>query len=282
MIIPFRPKRKLKDRIRERLVKFSDRVRISSHKMPTRRFAAYFLRQKAGKLRRHAKYLIEDGYFGLKKISTHLEVFLFSAILAITVFMAVTAGTDNAITTLIAVILLVLTVVIYAQLKVQRRMIRQYLPTIDVVRIRKCQLYSDRVRVVNLYGVKDRLSDIGKIRNIEIAYDIVNESYSPISVEGVALTIKLRNGRRIALPSSVSIVDAEPKKTSGGTVSFRLQKELIFESIEWLEMEIRGNCRKKVRIRPHLYVNIMVRGKVPEFIKEPFAKFRRRPEIAEM
>jgi hypothetical protein len=282
MINPFRPKRTLKDRIRERLVKFSDSLIISSHKIPTRRFAAYFLRQKAGKFRRRAKYLIEDGYFVLKKISTHLEVFLFSAILAITVFLLLTAEADNYISTLIAVILLVLTVVIYAQMKVQRRMIRQYLPAIDVVRIRKCQLYSDRIRVVNLYGIKEKLEDIGNIRNVEIAYDIVNESYSPISVEGVALTIRLRNGRRIALPISVSIVDAEPKKTSGGDVSFRLKREMAFDSIDWLEMEIKGNCRKRVRIRPHLYVNIMVRGKVPEFIKEPFAKFRRRPEIAEM
>ncbi len=282
MINPFKPKRTLKEQIKYELVRLFDGLNLRAKRVPSRRVAVYCLRQKSGKFLRHARYFFEDSYFQIRRLSVHTEGFLFSAILAISVFMFLTYEASSAINTLIAILLLVLIAVIYSQLKMQRRMMRQYVPTISMVRIRKCRLFSDRIRVLNLYGVKEKLADIGRIRNIEIAYDIINDSYSPVSVEGVSLTVRLRKGKRISLPTSVSIVDAEPKKTSGTDVTFRLRNPVDFDSIEWLELELKGNCKKKVRIRPHLYVNIMLREKVPKFIKEPFAKFRKRPEIAEM
>jgi hypothetical protein len=282
MINPFKSKRTLKDQIKYELVKSFDGLKLRAHRVPSRKLALYCLRQKSGKFLRRVRYLMEDACFQMRRLSVHTEGFLFGGILAISVFMLFTYEAANAINTLIAILLLVLIVVIYAQLKVQGRMMRQYVPTINLVRIRKCRLFSDRVRVVNLYAVKDKLAEIGKIQNVEIAYDIVNDSYSPVSIEGALLSIKLRKGKRVSLPTSVSIVDAEPKKTSGTEVSFRLKRPVSFESIEWLELELKGNCRKRVRIRPHLYVNIMLREKVPKFIKEPFAKFRKRPEIADM
>ncbi len=282
MLIPFRPKRQLKDRIKHAFVRFSDSVRIHAHGLPSRKLVLYFVSHKCGKFLRHSRYLAEDAHFNLKILSGHTETILFGAIIGIAVVMLLGHGGESMLNTLVAVLLLVLIVVIYAQLKLQRRMIRQYVPMIEFVRIRKCQLYSDRIRAINLYGVKDKLTDIGKIRNILIEYDVVNDSYSPISIGGISLTLKLKNGRRISLPTSVSILDVEPKKTSGTGVTFRLKNDVTFGSIEWMELEFRGNCRKKIRVKPHLYVNIMLRKKVPEFIKEPFAKFKRRPEIADM
>jgi hypothetical protein len=161
-------------------------------------------------------------------------------------------------------------------------MINKYAPVLDFVRVRKCQLYSDKIRAMNIYAVKDKLADMGMIRNVAMSYDVINDSYSPISIGGASLTIKLKKGKRIRLPTSSSILDVQAKKTSGTDVSFRLKRPVKFDSIEWIEVELKGNCSKKMRIKPHLYVNIMLRGKTPEFIMEPFVKFKKRPEIEEM
>jgi hypothetical protein len=154
-------------------------------------------------------------------------------------------------------------------------MLRQFVPQLDFVRIRKCQLYSDRIRTVNVYGAMEKVDRIRKVRNVKVKYDILNDSFSPVSVEAASLTIKLKRGSRISLPAAMSILNVEPKRTASNEVSFRLKREIDFDSVEWVELELRGNCKKKVRIQPRLYVNLVLRGKKPEFIFEPFEKFRK-------
>ncbi|UCD03188.1 MAG: hypothetical protein JSV63_00950, partial [Candidatus Aenigmatarchaeota archaeon] len=259
MIIPFRPKKRVKDRIKDLLFKFSDNLTIKVRKLPTRRYLSFYVSQKSGKFIRRSRYLAEDAGFELKKLSRHTELILFSLIILFSLFILFGYEGRDMLTTLIAILLIVLIVVIYAQMRIQKRMIKQYMPAIDFVRVTKSQLYSDRIRMINIYGVRDRLDEIGKIRNVVIGYDVVNESYSPVSIEGAALTIKLKKGRRIQFPTSASILDVQPKKSSGTEVSFRLKNPVRFDSIEWLQLELRGNVSKKVRIKPHLYVNIMLR-----------------------
>ncbi len=282
MIIPFMPKRKLKDRIKHRISKWRDEVLATKHDLPTRKYASFCARQKRDKFLRRVRYFSEDVLFEIRKVSSYTESLLFGAIIAIAAFMVMTYRGESLITILMPILMLVLIVIIYAQLKFQKRMVRQYVPTIQFVRISKCRLFSDRIKVLNLYGMKEKVEKMGRIRNVLIAYDIVNDSYSPVSIESASLVIKLRRGKRITVPTALSILDVEPRKTSGTEVTFRLKNDIDFTSIEWLELYLKGNCSRKIRIKPHLYVNVMIRGKVPEFISEPFAKFKKRPEIAEI
>jgi hypothetical protein len=276
----FRRRLTIKHKIKNALRGIPDRLRRLVKALAGTRYYFYSIPHKLRKLKRSTLYAAEDTGREMKKMSRHTEAFLFGAIIVLGVIMLFSAGNADFINSLIALLLLVLVVVIYMQLKFQKRMLDQYVPTIDYVRIGRCQLYSDRVRVINLYGALEKMDRIKNVRNIKIKYDIVNDSFSPVSIQAASLTVGLKKGGRIRLPSSMSILDVEPKRTSGVEVGFRLPKEVAFDSIAWLELSIIGNCKKSVRIKPHLYVNIVVRGKKPEFIIEPFATFRKRPEIA--
>ncbi len=267
--------------VRKSILAITDAVMHRIRHTPSRKYCAYYVRMKCGKLRRHARYLFEDAWFRMRKWSRHTEAILFGALILLAAAMLLSSGGESMLTSLMALLILMLTVVIYSQLKLQKRMIRQYVPVIENVRIRKCQLYSDTVRMLNLFSAPDKLNEIRKVVNVKIGYDIVNDSFSPISVEGVSLSLRLKGGTVKDLPSSVSILDVEPKRTNGTEVGFRLEEPVSFEEIEWLELEIKGNCKKKVRVKPHLYVNISTRDDKPRSIFEPIEKFAKRQEFAD-
>ena len=84
--------------------------------------------------------------------------------------------------------------------------------------------------------------------------------------------------KRSSAPPGVNV---GPKKTCANEVTFRLPKPLDFDSIEWLELQLFGNVKKKVRIEPRLYANLLLRGKKPEMIFEPIKSFMRRSRDAE-
>ncbi len=271
---------RLKERIRDllarsriRLAHIARRLRIVKYKMKSARY-------RLETLARTARYGAEDAGHEVGKMSRHMEALLFSVIIVLGVIMLFSAGSANFIESLIALLLLVLVVVIYMQLKFQRSMLQQYVPSIDFVKVLRCQLYSDRIRVLNIHGAREKMYSIGVVRNVKIMYDIVNDSFSPVSMHSASLAIMMRDGRKISLPSAMSIINVEPKRSAGTGVSFRLEKGVEFDSIKWLELRLSGNCKKRVRIEPQLYVNLMLRGKEPRFIFEPFSRFIRRKEIA--
>jgi fumarate reductase subunit C len=279
MIAPVRPKRLL-CRIKRFLSELPARAVRLRRKVPSGRYAICYLRVMGGKISRRARYLVEDIWFGIRRSGSYIDAILFSAIIVLALAMLAGSAQAGFLDSLTVLILLVLTVVIYTQLKLQRRMMSRYVPMIDYVRIRGCQMYSDRIKVGNIQGVPLKMDEVKSVNNLKIKYDIINDSFSPISVEGVSVSIRLREKRTITLPYSTSVVDVEPKRTGGSEVSFRLKSGISFDSIEWLQLELRGNCRKSIRVKPHLYVNLMLREKVPRFIFEPFEKFDKRPELA--
>lgn len=281
MIVPFRPVRKPKEKIRHLLIGARDSLAHNVRKIPSRRYAVRWLGLKSAKAKRRARYLLEDAAFGIKRLGRHTEMFLFGALVLLALAMLFGSTGEGFLTKLIALLLLVLIVVIYGQLRMQKRLIRQYVPMIGDVRIRKCQLYSPRLRLVNLYAAKDKIAQMKKVRNVAIRYDVINDSFAPLSIEGASLTIMMKGGRKLNLPASVSVMDVEPKRTSGTDVSFQLGQDVDFDSIKWMELDIRGNCSKKLRIAPHLYANVVLREKVPRFIFEPFGKFVKRPELTD-
>ena len=279
MFFPFRRRRTLKERIKYGLESVHGRLIKNIKKLRNVSYSAISAGNRLKKMGRSARYFAVDTGHEMKKVSRHLESVLFSLIIVLGLIMLLGSGNANLLNSLIALLIIVLVAVIYIQLRFQKSMLGQYVPAIDYVRIRKCQLYSDRIRTVNLYGAKEKLGQIKKIRNVKIGYDIVNNSFSPVSIQAAALEIKLKKEKRTRPLSAISILDVEPKRSSGAEVTFRLKRELDFGSIEWLGFEMIGNCRKKVRIEPHLYVNILLRGRKPDFIFEPFSKFRKREEI---
>ena len=100
------------------------------------------------------------------------------------------------------------------------------------------------------------------------------------SIHSAALDIKVRKGKVMSLPAVISILNVDPKRSARAEVTFRMPREILFDSIEWMELVLVGNCKKKIRVKPHLYVNLVLRGKKPEFIFEPLSRFRKRPEIS--
>ncbi len=279
-MFPFHKPKGLFGKVKEAFQRLSDRTRLGLKRLPS---AGYYLDRityKLGKFRRGAGYAIEDAKIETKKMSKHTEAFLFSIIIILALAMLLRAGSSDFISSLIALLVLVLVVVIYMQLKFQKRMLDQYVPRLEFVRISKCQFYSDRIRTVNLYGAKEKLDRIKKVRNLKIGYDIINDSFTPLSIHSASVIIKVKGGKSISLPSAMSVVNVEPKRTSSSGVSFRLPREVDFDSIDWVELSLKGNADKKILTEPHLYVNIVTRGKKPKFIFEPFDKFRKRPEIA--
>jgi len=280
MFFPLRRRLSIREKILNALRRVQDGLRHNAKELPSANYCFYPIRHKFSRLRRSARYAAEDTWYGMKKLSRHTEALLFSGIIVLAVVIVVSAGDANLLNSLIALLLLVLIVVIYVQLKFQKRMLDQYVPRIDFVRILGCQLYSDRIRMVNLYGALERLDQIKKIRNVRIRYEIVNDSFSPVSVSSASLAINLKKGKRVLLPATMSILNVEPKRASGTDASFRLPREIDFDSIGWLELGLAGNCKKKIRIRPHLYANIILRGKKPELIFEPFTRLMERREIS--
>ena len=88
------------------------------------------------------------------------------------------------------------------------------------------------------------------------------------------------DGKVVSLPGAVSVMNVDPKRASSGEATFRLGRGVDFRSVEWMDLTLKGNCDKTVRLEPRLFVNIMLRGKKPETVFEPFEKFKKRPEIA--
>jgi len=280
MFIPFGRKRSRLDRIMGAFHSAASSMKKGAKKLSGARYAFQGVPQKLVRMRRSARYAADDAKREAKKISSHTESLLFSLIIVLAIIMVAGAGNANFINSLVALLLLVLIVIIYMQLKFQKGMLEQYVPKIALVRITMCRAYSERVRTVNLYGAKDRMDRIRSVRRLKIGYEVVNDSFSPVSIQSASLEVKLRRGGVISMPSAMSILNVEPKRASGTEVTFRLPREVDFDSIDWVELQMKGNCEKKVRTEPHLYVNIMIRGKNPELIFEPFEKFRKRPEIA--
>lgn len=284
MFFPFGRKRTIKERIKERikaaLNDFIIRIRNPDKLLIVAKYWFLYARLRSRKLIREARYAAEDTVHYMRRLSRHTEILLFSAIIVLGVIMLVSAGNADFLNSLIALLLLVLVAVIYMQLRFQKRMLDQYVPSMDFVKIGRCQAYSERIRMVNLYGALERMDRIKMVRNVHMKYEIVNSSFSPVSIHSASLDIKLKKGKRMSLPAVISILNVEPKRSSRAEVSFRLPRELVFDSIEWMELVLVGNCKKKIRVKPHLYVNLIVRGKKTEFVFEPFARFRKRREIA--
>lgn len=239
------------------------------------------IRKRALAMYSKARYFCEDMYYEIKARSKHMEALLFSMILFLGAVMMVGAGNVGFLNSLLALLILVLVSVIYLQLRFQQRLLDQYVPHIGYVRVSKCEAFSDRVRTVNLYGAKEQMDKIKHVSNIRIRYDVVNDSFTPVSIQQAGISVKLLSGRQVPVPPEISVVDVEPKRSSGTDMTFRLGEAVDFDEIEFIELMLTGNVKKRVRIKPHLYVNVMLRGKQPEMIKEPFSRFSRRPEIRE-
>lgn len=276
----FGKKRSIKNRIFDLRLKLKIKLKHSAERLHGLKDNVHFSLHRFKRLERSARYAADDAGREVRKMSRHTEALLFSSIIALGIIMLLNAGNANFLNSLIALLLLVMVVVIYAQLKFQKKLLDQYIPRIDYVKAGNCQLYSDRVRTVNLYGAKERIDEIRSVRNVKIKYDIINTSFSAVSIQTASLSLKLMNGKVISVPGALSVLNVDPKRTSSGEATFRLGREVDFDSIEWIDLTLEGNCKKNVRLEPRLYVNIMLRGKKPELIFEPFEKFRKRPEIA--
>jgi hypothetical protein len=278
MVVFFR-KKSAKGKMQDAMMSISFREKHLKRKIPTIRYRLRILSLHAKKAVRTARYAAEDAALLVRRIPRHTESLLFAALVILAGAMLVGSRAGSFLDSLVAFLLLVLIVVLYGQLKMQRRMLAQYVPMIELVRVRECRLYSDRLRVTNVFGVKENLDKVSKVRNVRIKYEVVNDSFCPVSIEGAGLTIRLSKGGNISLPPAISVLDVAPKKSGGTTVEFRLREDIPFDSIEWLEVDLRGNCSKKERIKPHLYVNAMLHGRVPRLIFEPLDAFLKRPEF---
>jgi hypothetical protein len=278
-MVVFSRKKSAKGKMQDALMSISFREKHLKKEMPTIRYRLRILLLHAKKAARIVKYASEDSYYALRRIPRHTESLLFAALVVLAGAMLLGSRAGSFLDSLVAFLLLVLIVVLYSQLKMQRRMLAQYVPMMDFVRVNKCFLYSERIRAQNVFGVMENIEKAKKVRNVRIGYDVVNDSYSPVSIEGAALTIKIKKGGKITLPPAVSVLDLAPKKSGGTTVEFRLAEEVSFDSIEWMEVDLRGNCRKTVRVKPHLYVNAMLRGREQKLIFEPYEAFLKRPEF---
>ncbi len=276
----FGKKRSIKDIIFGIRVKLKVKSKHSIERLHGLTDGFHFSLRRFKRLWRSARYAAEDTGREARKISRHTEAMLFSSIIALGVIMLINAGNASFLNSLIALLLLVMVVLIYAQLKFQKRMLDQYIPRIDYVKAGDCQVFSDRIRTVNLYGAKERMEEINSVRNIRIRYDAINNSFSPVSIQTASLSMRMMDGKVVSLPSAVSVMNVDPKRSSSSEATFKLDRKVDFNSIEWMDLILRGNCDKTVRLKPRLYVNILLRGKKPELLFEPFDKFRKRPEIA--
>ena len=279
----FRREKSPKQKMTSFLKKFNDKARAFFSRvrnLPKPGYYAEWLKIKLGKARRSASYVASDARHRGRKLGRHIEAALFSAIIFLGAAMLILGAGESFLNSLMALILLVLIVVIYMQMRFQKRLLDQYVPSMDLIRIAKCQLFSDRVRMLNLYGAAEKLNEIKHVSNVRIGYSVTNDSFAPVAVHSASLAIKVRGKERVLLPTAMSMLDVEPKKTGASTVIFRLKNPVGFDSIEWVELELRGNCTKRVRIRPHLYVNIMLRDEKSQMIFERFSDFMGRKEFA--
>jgi hypothetical protein len=280
MLFPLFRKKTVPERIMFFLRRQADKVRVALRKLPKREYVRFLVLQKLTKVKRRSVYFAEDSWFIVKKLKAHTEVLLFSVIIFFGIVMLISSAGASIMNSVIALFIMVLAVIIYMQLKFQSRLLEQYVPRLDFLRISRCALFSDRVRIVNIYGAPERLDSIKTVRNVKIRYEVVNDSFAPISIEGVSLVVRLKKGPKISMPPTTSVLDVEPKKSAFNEATFRLPRAVRFDNVQFVELWLMGNVRKKVRIRPHLYVNLLLRGRVPEEIFEPFDKFRKRKGVA--
>ena len=281
MRLPFKRKRPLLSRAGEALARLSKlaKKRPKRRKLPSAGYCVLLCRKKCGRAWRSARYASEDLRIKARKASKHSEPLLFFMVLVLGIIMVSVGGSQSFLSSLIALLLLILIMVIYMQMRFQKRMLDQYVPRVDFVRVRKCHAFSKRLRMNSLYGARDRVAEMRAVSHVRIAYDIVNDSFSPVSIQSAALEVKLRRGGRLSVAPSMAVLDVEPKRSGGTEVTFALPREVPFESIEWVQLELKGNCSRKVRMQPKLYVNLMIRGKTPEQVSEPYDSFRKRPEM---
>ncbi|MBN1897019.1 MAG: hypothetical protein JW789_04865 [Candidatus Aenigmarchaeota archaeon] len=282
MIIPFRPKRDKKRQAKAFINRMHDIIVARMHRIPRKGYISYFLKANGRKFMKASRYAAEDASMFLKRSSRYTESILFGILIVVASAILLTSSGESIMTMFIALLLMVMTVVLYAEFKLQRRMLRQYIPSIDLVRMRKCRLYSDRINVRNIFGAAEKINEMKLIRNIEIGYDIINDSFSPVSIDSAMLRINNRKLGVVSIKPEMSVLDVQPKKTSGTDVTFRLRTPMNFDDIKWVELEIKGNAKKRMRVKPHLFVNAMLRNEKNREIKEPFTKFMKHPEVMEM
>ncbi len=282
MVIPFRPKRDKKRQAKSFINRTHDLIVTRMHRIPRKGYILYFLKAKGRKFMKASRYAAEDASMLLKRSSRYTESILFGILIVVASAILLTSSGESLMTMFIALLLMVMTVVLYAEFKLQRRMLRQYIPSIDIVRMRKCRLYSDRIIVRNIFGAAEKINEMKLIRNIEIGYDIINDSFSPVSIDSAMLRINNRKLGVVSIKPEMSVLDVQPKKTSGTDVTFRLRTPMNFDDIKWVELEIKGNAKKRMRVKPHLFVNVMLRNEKNREIKEPFTKFMKHPEVMEM
>ena len=279
--IPLRRKKTFREKAKEFLTRrLPERTRHFFRSLPTRGYLKEVFSFMLRTAKRKTCYVFEDFWFMAKKLKRYSEVLLFSALLLATLFMLSNAEGESFLNVLTAFIMLILVLVIYMQIRLQRKAMSDYVPEIDILKVKSCRMFSDRIRTVNVYGAKEHMEKIKKVRNIEIAYDAMNSSFSPVSIQAASAVMKMKSGRRISIPEEMCVLNVQPKRTSGTRITFRLDRPARADSVVWLELHLKGNCRKKVRIKPVLYVNLVLRGKETKFVFEPFSKFMKRPEMA--
>jgi hypothetical protein len=171
--------------------------------------------------------------------------------------------------------MLVLIVVIYSQIRFQQRLVRNYVPGVEFVKMSSCQAYGDRIRTVNLEGAKLKLDRVRKVRHIRVEYMLANTSLAPVSLQQASLAVNLKK-ERLSLPAETAVVELGPSESGLSKAVFRLPREIDYEDIDSVNLEVKGNCTKSIDVKPRLYVNFLIRQRKPEFIFEPYGRFIKR------
>ncbi len=271
-----RRKRTLYWKAREAFYAAASGKKAASRKVPGPGWWLMFLRMKSGRAARSARWAFGDASRAAGRLRRHADVLLLAIVVSLAGAMLAGAGNAGFLDSLVALLLLVMIMVIYMQLRFQKSMLAQYVPRIAMITITRCAAYSERIRTVNMAGLREKAGQVSRVRYIRVGYRIVNDSFSPVAVDGGTLEVCLRKGGRIRADPRTALLGVGPKRSGAGEMAFRLPKEVDFASIEWVELTLEGNCRKAARAEPVLFINAIIRGKTPELIFEPLGKFRRR------
>lgn len=271
-----RRKRTLYWKVREAFYAAASGKKAASRKVPGPGWWLMFLRLKSRRAERSAAWVLEDASRSAGRLRRHADILLLVIVVSLAAVMLAGAGNAGFLDSLVALLLLVMIMVIYMQLRFQKRMLDQYVPRIGMITITMCAAYSERIRTVNMAGLREKAGQVSKVRYIRMGYRIMNDSFAPVAVDGGTLELCLRKGGRIRAGPRTAILGIGPKRSGAGELTFRLPREVDFASIAWAELSLEGNCRKTARAEPVLFINAIIRGRTPELIFEPLGKFRRR------